>query len=651
MAIKSEKYWKNRSEQRLTKVLRDAEKTLKLLESQYKNASISINKDIQKLYSQFAGDNNISMDKAMELIHGSEFVQWRMSMDEYLKRIDMTGDKKLMLELNTLAMRSRITRLEALNAEIMANVAILTQEADYRTGELLERSLENAYYEGMYDEYKDRNPKVYELMSEHNVGLSKAQIDRELKVPWSGANYSTNLWNNADYIANKCQQLVAQNIIAGTSIDKLTREITKQFGKNYRASAKRLLLTESAYIKGQADKLTYKKLGIDEYEILATLDSRTSEICQSKDGEHYPIDEAVVGENYPPFHPNCRSTTVKYSPDNAGRTRMARDADGKNIDVPRNMKYKDWLEWVKSGQSLDEWIADNPEFNMNTSIDNSDNKGINKDKDIKVEDSQISNLKDSMKENEYLDFKDNLDRAPNSIKNLYANYGNSIKKIVKSKKDSYYRDTDKFLIYQIHREEYGFNKFSTLAHEYGHAFDYNVRYNNLSHKESDGIKNAVNASFINPLFTNRCSNSDEFLKAYRKDKEVLRNNYREVAKSIIKNNHSHGLQDTLDGMFSARDLGIVRWGHGSKYYNRKYRQIKGTKNHNAVKKFYKDSGYSVKKLSDVSDLIRDYDGASELFAHISSALFTQDESLEFIKKYLPNSYEAYLNILEIINEI
>ena len=369
---KTSKYWKKRSEQKLTRVLADAEKTLNLLESQYKNASISINKDIKKLYSQFAGENNISMDKAMEIIHGNEFLEWRMSMDEYLANIEMTGNKKLLLELNTLAMRSRITRLEALNAEIMANVAYMTQGAEKNTSLLLIRSLENTYYEGMYDEYKDRNPKVFDLMEKHNVGLSKAQIDRELKIPWSGANYSTNLWNNADYIAGKCQKLVAQNIIAGTSVDKLTQEITKQFGKNYRASARRLLLTETAYIKGQADMLVYDRLEIEEYALLATLDRKTSTKCQKLDGKHYKRKDAVVGENYPPLHPNCRTITVKHNPDTEDRTRIARDADGKNIDVPRNMKYKDWLEWVKSGQSLDDWLADNPEFNLIKGIDNKD---------------------------------------------------------------------------------------------------------------------------------------------------------------------------------------------------------------------------------------------------------------------------------------
>lgn len=349
---KKKQYWAKRSEQKLTRVLADAEKTLKLLESQYKNASISINKDIKKLYSQFAGENNISMDKAMELIHGSEYLEWRMSMEEYLKLIDINNDQKLLLELNTLAMRSRITRLEALNAEILANVAIMTESAEKNTSLLLIRSLENAYYEGMYDEYKDRNPKVYDLMSKHNVGLSKAQIDRQLKIPWSGANYSTNLWNNADYIANKCQQLVAQNIIAGTSIDRLTREITKQFGKNYRASAKRLLLTESAYIKGQADRLTYEKLEIEEYALIATLDMKTSKKCQELDGKHYPIKKAIVGVNYPPLHPNCRTITVKHTTETYGRTRIARGPDGKNVTVPYDLKYKDWLEWVKGNEGI-----------------------------------------------------------------------------------------------------------------------------------------------------------------------------------------------------------------------------------------------------------------------------------------------------------
>jgi uncharacterized protein with gpF-like domain len=39
------------------------------------------------------------------------------------------------------------------------------------------------------------------------------------------------------------------------------------------------------------------------------LDSRTSEICRELNGKRFKLSEAEVGVNYPPMHPNCRSTT------------------------------------------------------------------------------------------------------------------------------------------------------------------------------------------------------------------------------------------------------------------------------------------------------------------------------------------------------
>jgi SPP1 gp7 family putative phage head morphogenesis protein len=49
----------------------------------------------------------------------------------------------------------------------------------------------------------------------------------------------------------------------------------------------------------------------------AFLDNRTSDICRKideemKKGKKYRIDEAVVGENYPPLHPNCRTVALLH---------------------------------------------------------------------------------------------------------------------------------------------------------------------------------------------------------------------------------------------------------------------------------------------------------------------------------------------------
>jgi hypothetical protein len=55
-------------------------------------------------------------------------------------------------------MKSRINRLEALQAEIMAHSAILAQEEEAEVGTFLEKGLTDTYYKGMYDEYINKNP-------------------------------------------------------------------------------------------------------------------------------------------------------------------------------------------------------------------------------------------------------------------------------------------------------------------------------------------------------------------------------------------------------------------------------------------------------------------------------------------------------------
>ena len=314
----------------------------------YDKVSKDIDKSIKSLYGQFAADNNVPSKKALELIKGDEFRVWRMTMREYLDQIEATKDKAILLELNTLTMRSRINRLEALQAEILAQSAIIASKEEEVIGSFLSDSIEDSYYKNVYDEYKDKNPEVLKLMDRHKVGISRNQVKKVLELPWSGANYSENIWNNSYFIAKRAQAMVAKNIIAGRSIENLSRDFAKVYGKQYYSNAKRLIRTETAYVKGQADVLTYEKLGVEEYELLATLDNRTSSICQEKDGKHFPVDDIQVGINYPPFHPNCRTTTIKYREDYSDRTRMAKDKDGKNVKVPLGMKYEDWKKWVKN---------------------------------------------------------------------------------------------------------------------------------------------------------------------------------------------------------------------------------------------------------------------------------------------------------------
>ena len=48
-------------------------------------------------------------------------------------------------------------------------------------------------------------------------------------------------------------------------------------------------MTEQAYFHSVAQKEAFDDLDVEEFEVVATLDSHTSEICQEMDGKHFPM--------------------------------------------------------------------------------------------------------------------------------------------------------------------------------------------------------------------------------------------------------------------------------------------------------------------------------------------------------------------------
>ena len=94
-------------------------------------------------------------------------------------------------------------------------------------------------------------------------------------------------------------------IVAGKPSVDLVREIQGIFGSEYYI-AKRLVHTEIAYIQTQSSLERYKRSGLSEYKYFTLRDEKVCEDCKEIDGKVFKIDEAKVGVNCPPTHPNCR---------------------------------------------------------------------------------------------------------------------------------------------------------------------------------------------------------------------------------------------------------------------------------------------------------------------------------------------------------
>ncbi|MGN8650221.1 minor capsid protein [Eubacterium pyruvativorans] len=154
---------------------------------------------------------------------------------------------------------------------------------------------------------------------------------------------------------------MTRTIVMGGKPDDAIKALTllvRDTVKKKKFAAGCLVQTEQAYFHARSSLDCFSELGVDKLEFIATLDSRTSEICQSMDGVVFAAKDAEIGVNVPPLHPNCRSVTAPYFDDDDGAgMRAARDPKtGKTSYVPDDMTYKQWCgEYV--GEPEDPLIA------------------------------------------------------------------------------------------------------------------------------------------------------------------------------------------------------------------------------------------------------------------------------------------------------
>ena len=338
MSKDSATYWKEREESKLHEALKDVERLDKELKRAYRKASKNIEEKISLLFLRYAKDNKLSYHEANKLLSSSEFIEWRMDLQEYIKLIESTKDERLLLELNTLAMKSRITRLEEMLYQINKEINTVTATQTAKLTTMLENTARESYYKNIFDMQK------FKGIGSSFALINKKEISDILKYPWSGRDYSDRIWSNREKLKDVIKQEITQMTIQGKGNREVAKNIAEKMNASYK-NAIRIVDTEHAYVTAQAKKKSFESLGADKYQLLATLDNRTSKTCQSLDGKVFLIKEALVGVNYPPLHPNCRTVPLPYLDDiEEEGTRTARGKDGKTYEVPANMKYKDWYK-------------------------------------------------------------------------------------------------------------------------------------------------------------------------------------------------------------------------------------------------------------------------------------------------------------------
>ena len=238
---------------------------------------------------------------------------------------------------DSLAYEYRMKRLNALLANTQKRMQELYGVNLLDTTAFLQSIIPEAYYHTIIDVAQGTG--VQPAFSAVNTRL----IDKIINENWSGENYSKRIWSNTNKLAENLREVLTEAAMSGESIYKTSKKISEAFDQTA-YNSQRLIRTETTYACNQAELLSYKELDIERYEFVATLDTRTSPICQKQDGKIYNVKDAKAGVNLPAMHPNCRSTTIPYFEDGKPEFRVAKDKDGNRIKVPASMKYDEWYD-------------------------------------------------------------------------------------------------------------------------------------------------------------------------------------------------------------------------------------------------------------------------------------------------------------------
>lgn len=346
--MQNSEYWKLRFEQLEAAQNGQGAAAVAEIERQYKEAQKQIEGQIARWYQRFADNNGISLAEARQYLKGAALKEFKWDVQDYIK---YGQDNALMggwmKELENASAKYHISKLEALKIQTQQSLEVMfSKQLGTVTGAMGD-VFESGYYHTAYELQKGFN------IGWDVAGLDQLQIEKVLAKPWAvdGKNFSERIWGNKQKLISEVHGELTQNIMLGADPQKAIDSLAKKM-KTSRYNAGRLIMTEEAYFSSAAQKDCFEELGVEQFEIAATLDSHTSDICRSLDGKHFPMKDYQPGVTAPPFHVFCRSTTVPYFDEDLGDIgeRAARDEEtGKTYYIPDDMNYQDWKETFVDG--------------------------------------------------------------------------------------------------------------------------------------------------------------------------------------------------------------------------------------------------------------------------------------------------------------
>lgn len=334
---RTDRYWERRANERLLQSEKLTKKYMAELAKVYSEARRQTVKQLQDIYAAYyKRDKGFDMEALDSIVPTNEIK--KLIADMKKRGINTTLPENY---------AGRVKRLELINEQLRYEAQKVALQQQGIDDSALRANFEESYYRAGYD--------VSRGIGSTPVGFSRLDtqtINQVMSERFMGENYSDRIWTNTDLLASRLQKTLAVAIANGQGIQKTARDIRNDYNVN-QYYAERLVRTESNHFHNQGELEAYQQMGFEYFQFLATLDNRTSEICQEMDGKKFKVSEGIPGDNVPPLHPNCRSTIVPYFKGYEPETRLYRNPETGKNSYTYSATYTEWRQKLPKPRSVE----------------------------------------------------------------------------------------------------------------------------------------------------------------------------------------------------------------------------------------------------------------------------------------------------------
>ena len=324
MALESRRYWQAREEAARKKALeRDFDRSLEI-KGIYQRMTAEIDKNIQAFYQKYADKNGLSYAEAQKKVS-------KLDIDEYSKKAAYyvkNRDKKAIAfsetanqEMEIYNLTMKVNRLEMLKANIgLEMVNGFSEMENYFQSELDAEALAEI----------NRNAKNAEALPDASY-KQKGFIVADVDEPFYHSTFSDRIWTHYGELKASLDSLLSRALVNGEGSGKLISDLRKATGAS-EFNARRLIVTETARVRTEAQRQAMTAAGVIYYEYMA-LGANPCADCADLDGQTFPVADMKPGQNAPPMHPFCHCATGAAS----------------------NPNYDAWLNFLEQGGTTEEF--------------------------------------------------------------------------------------------------------------------------------------------------------------------------------------------------------------------------------------------------------------------------------------------------------